>query len=87
MHWVSEQVHGIMSGQVTCRVRDDLGRHGLQIHALQVTVASNFVECCKVNAHQLNLLLIWVKCSSLALIFLFCTNVKMAWRQKTECTF
>lgn len=46
MYRVSEQVHGIRPGQVTCCVWDDLRWHRFQIDALQVIVASNFIECC-----------------------------------------
>lgn len=43
---VSEQVHGILAGQVTRTVGNDLPGHRHAVHPLQVIISSYFVEGC-----------------------------------------
>ncbi len=43
---VSEQVHGVLTGQVAGTVGNDLTGHSHAVHALQVAVTANLVEGC-----------------------------------------
>lgn len=49
---VSEQVHGVVTWQVTRTVGNDLTGHRQAIDLLQVTVASNLVEGCGPGAQS-----------------------------------
>lgn len=43
---VSEQVHGVLTGQVASAVGDDLAWHRHAVHTLQVAIATNLIEGC-----------------------------------------
>lgn len=43
---VSEQVHGVLTWQVTRTVGNNLTGHCHAVHMLQVTIATDLVKCC-----------------------------------------
>lgn len=54
---VPEQVHGVLTGQVTGAVGNDLAGHGRAVHMFQVAKATDLVERCRpgrnVSHHRL----------------------------------